>query len=244
MKWNISSVDVLTMKVLEMDGQPVGLFEAFAAFPADIRLVSRVRADVTRQLNGLSKWGRAVLTAVHFTCKGKRNSSCWFPHVLLYIWYTHDTNKRAIPPSACFFLVWYERAAATEKLMSQCLQWKGFSPVCRRMWFFRDEVAANFAPHSSHAYGLSSKCSVRLWYKRPERYKHWTHKTALTKEWLVSKLPFVSKNVLLHFSHIYFILWRCSFFTFQHFIPVKFLGHYTNFDTMAKSNMPMKSLFI
>lgn len=70
-------------------------------------------------------------------------------------------NERS--PSACFFLVWYDRAAATEKLMSQCLQWNGFSPVCRRMWFLRDEVAANLAPHSSHAYGLSSKCSVRLW---------------------------------------------------------------------------------
>lgn len=46
-------VDVLTVKVLEMDRQPIGLFEAFPAFPADVRFVSCVRADVTRQFDGL-----------------------------------------------------------------------------------------------------------------------------------------------------------------------------------------------
>ncbi len=99
MKWNISSVDVLTMKVLEMDGQPVGLFEAFAAFPADIRLVSRVRADVTRQLNGLSKWGRAVLTAVHFTCKWivMLVSTCATVY-MIYAWY--KTEEPSHPPHA------------------------------------------------------------------------------------------------------------------------------------------------
>lgn len=62
-------MDVLTVKVLQMDTQPVGLLKALPTFSADVRFVSCVRADVTGQFDGLCERGRAILTAVHFTCE-------------------------------------------------------------------------------------------------------------------------------------------------------------------------------
>lgn len=64
--------------------------------------------------------------------------------------------------------------------MRQCLHMNGRSPVWRRRWFFRVELAANFAPHSSQEKGFSSKCSVSLWYCMPREAGPGTRETAVS----------------------------------------------------------------
>lgn len=64
-----AAIPVRTVKGVQVDGQAVGLPEALATVPADIRLVPSVGPHVAGQLNGLGEHSITILAGVHFPWK-------------------------------------------------------------------------------------------------------------------------------------------------------------------------------